>query len=173
MSRGNGPSFADLIGKVRRLEHDTVDHERPRPPPRRRWRGEEAPDEAAWSELPAAAAADGESDYHRPGLQHGMLRKLRRGQFPLEDEIDLHGLRLEQARTVLQRYLAVAGGARVRCVRIVHGKGLSSPGLEPVLKPHVRHWLRQDARVLAYVAVRDAGGGSGAVDVLLRAHGRT
>jgi DNA-nicking Smr family endonuclease len=149
-----------------------VHHERPRPPARRRRPDDEPVADAAWSTAPeatAAPAAEERDDYHRPGIQHGLLRKLRRGQFPVESSLDLHGLRLDEARRELAHFLATASGPRLRCVRIVHGKGLSSPGLAPVLKPNVRHWLRQDARVLAWVAVRDSGGGSGAVDVLLRA----
>ncbi|MGE0486111.1 MAG: Smr/MutS family protein [Gammaproteobacteria bacterium] len=161
--------FADLVGKVRRLEHDTVHHERPRPVPRRRQREDEPAVDDTWSHAPEADDLAERDDYHRPGIQHGLLRKLRRGQFPVESSLDLHGLRLEEARRELAHFLATAGGPRLRCVRVVHGKGMSSPGLAPVLKPNVRHWLRQDARVLAWVAVRDSGGGSGAVDVLLRA----
>ncbi|MCP5201608.1 MAG: Smr/MutS family protein [Gammaproteobacteria bacterium] len=168
---GNGKRFADLVGKVRRLEHDTVEHARPRPPARRRRPPDHEPGDAGWSELPEDAATTTADEYQRPGIQHSMLRKLRRSQFPVEESLDLHGLRLEEARRELSRFLATAGGARLRCVRIVHGKGMSSPGLAPVLKPNVRHWLREDAGT-------GVGGGTRQrrrqrrVDVLLRARQR-
>lgn len=167
--------FADLVGQVRRLAHDAVVPARSQPPPRRR--------PAATAEAPLAAPAwreahtddheiDPDGDYHRPGVQQGLLRKLRRGQFPLEDELDLHGLTLTQARARLAAFLARAGGQRLRCVRVIHGKGFSSPGMRPVLKPQVRYWLRQDERVLAYAAAPAHAGGGGALYVLLRARAR-
>lgn len=171
MPADDGPTFADLIGRVRRLEHDAVEPQRPPRPPRRR-----APDVVDSTALPAwrelrdeAQDRDLDGDYHRPGVQHSLLRKLRRGQFALEGELDLHGLTVAQARQRLADFLALACGQRLRCVRVIHGKGFSSPGMRPVLKPQVRHWLRQDDRVLAYTTAAANDGGGGALYVLLRA----
>ncbi|MEX2479605.1 MAG: Smr/MutS family protein [Gammaproteobacteria bacterium] len=171
MPADDGPTFAELIGRVRRLEHDAVETRRqPRPPRRRAREVAESTPLPAWRELHGDGhdqALDG--DYHRPGVQHSLLRKLRRGQFALEGELDLHGLTVVQARQRLADFLALTCGQRQRCVRVIHGKGFSSPGMRPVLKPQVRHWLRQDDRVLAYTTAAANDGGSGALYVLLRA----
>jgi DNA-nicking Smr family endonuclease len=168
-------SFAALVGRVRRLAHDAVVPTQRQAPPRR-----QRPDHVA-EPIPAPAwreartndqELDSDGDYHRPGVQQSVLRKLRRGQFPLEDELDLHGLTVAQARERLAAFLARAGGQRLRCVRVIHGKGFSSPGMRPVLKPQVRYWLRQDERVLAYADAPPNAGGSGALYVLLRARTR-
>ena len=98
---------------------------------------------------------------------------LRRGAYPPEATLDLHGLRADQALGRLDGFLAGAQNERLRCVRVIHGKGMSSPGFKPVLKPRVRHWLREDKRVLAYVGAPPGDGGDGALYVLLRARGAT
>lgn len=165
------PTFAELIGRIRRLEHDAVEMpRRPRPPRRQALDIAEPAPAPLWRELHADGQdRDGDGAYHRPGMQHNLLRKLRRGQFALADELDLHGLTLAQARQRLADFLARACGQRLRCVRVIHGKGFSSPGMRPVLKPQVRHWLRQDDRVLAYTTAPAHDGGGGALYVLLRA----
>lgn len=167
--RSTGRSFAELMRGVRRLEHDRVEHERPRPAPKRHGRPDDNREVNDWQDINEEDRSMPEDDYHRPGVQRGLLRKLKRGQFRITAEIDLHGLRLSQARQTLRAFLADAAHERMCCVRVIHGKGFSSPNLQPVLKPNVRHWLRQDERVLAYTAVHDRAGGSGALHVLLRA----
>ncbi len=162
----SGSEFAALIGKVRRLNHDTVEFEPRRPPARRR---APMPEQTPAIDTYGAYEADHDEDeYHRNGVQTSVLRKLRRGQYPIENELDLHGLTVPQAHALLLRFLAHAGGSRLQCVRIIHGKGLSSPGFKAVLKPRVRHWLRQDPRVLAFVPAPPHDGGHGAMYVLLR-----
>jgi len=172
--RDDETPFAELVGRVRRLTHDAVVPERRPPPPRRRPEDATPPvPTPAWREARADDLEfDPDGDYHRPGVQQSVLRKLRRGQFPLEDELDLHGLTVAQARERLAAFLARAGGHRLRCVRVIHGKGFSSPGMRPVLKPQVRYWLRQDERVLAYSGAPAHAGGGGALYVLLRARAR-
>lgn len=170
------PSFAELIGKVRRLRPDnTVELVLPRPAARPR-RPEPVADDPAQVLTPAVlhddeqpAVADG--SYQRNGVQRSVLRKLRRGQYPVAAEIDLHGLNLHEAGVRLARFLEEARGRRFGCVRVIHGKGLSSPGLKAVLKPQVLRWLRGHDSVLAYTPARDADGGSGALYVLLRSRG--
>ncbi len=170
MSKDEQSAFAALVGRVRRLEYDGVEPEPRRTPARRRARPADAPETAdPWSDPPRDHEGHADGDYQRGGVQRGIVRKLKRGQFPLADEIDLHGQTQAEARSALHAFLARARGARVCCVRVIHGKGLSSPGYKAVLKPRVREWLRQDPRVLAYTAARDADGGSGALYVLLRA----
>jgi len=106
--------------------------------------------------------------YLRPGLPTLTLRKLRRGHWVVQDEIDLHGLTTPEAHALLAAFLAGSVRRGLRCVRVVHGKGLRSRNREPVLKKKVARWLMQRADVLAYCQARRPEGGSGAVVVLLK-----
>ena len=105
----------------------------------------------------------------RKGLGLDVLTRLRRGQWSVQGELDLHRLTRDEARDALTAFLNEARGYGWRCVRIVHGKGLSSPNREPVLKGKVRSWLAQRDEVLAYCEAPRHSGGSGAVLVLLKA----
>ena len=106
--------------------------------------------------------------YRRPGVGIDVARKLRRGEWSIQSEIDLHGFRIEEAREALAAFLREAVRQGLRCVRVVHGKGLGSPGKTPVLKGKVHGWLVQKNEVLAFVQARGDEGGAGAVIVLLR-----
>jgi DNA-nicking Smr family endonuclease len=114
----------------------------------------EGGDEAAWA---------------RTGVQRGVLRDLRRGRWSIEAQLDLHGHTRDEARDAVNQFIGECMSLRKRCVRIVHGKGLSSPGREPVLKKLVLGWLTQKSEVLAFCQARPADGGAGAVMVMLRA----
>ena len=105
--------------------------------------------------------------YKRPGLGPDVVRKLRRGQWQLQGQIDLHGLRREDARQALADFIRHAHKNGWRCVRVIHGKGLGSPGKTPVLKGRVHSWLVQKKEVLAFAQARPADGGAGALVVLL------
>ena len=111
--------------------------------------------------------AGDEMTFHRPGVAEGVLRKLRRGQIPIEAEIDLHGLRRHAAHDALRAFLAECVLQRLTCVRVIHGKGLRSGPGGPILKQVVSHWLRQIENVVAFTSAQTAGGGTGAVYVLL------
>jgi DNA-nicking Smr family endonuclease len=106
--------------------------------------------------------------YRTPGLGHDVVRKLREGRWSIQRHIDLHGLRTDEAREALGRFIRETHSQGVRCVRVVHGKGLGSPGRAPVLKGRVLRWLVQKKEVLAFVQARPAEGGAGALVVLLR-----
>ncbi|AXW56886.1 DNA mismatch repair protein MutS [Ralstonia solanacearum] len=106
--------------------------------------------------------------YRRPGIGEDVLKKLRRGEWATQDQIDLHGLRRDEAREALAAFLRRAVQRGIRCVRVVHGKGLGSPDKAPVLKGKVRSWLVQKEEVIAFVEPRNTAGGAGAVLVLLR-----
>jgi DNA-nicking Smr family endonuclease len=106
--------------------------------------------------------------FRRPGVGLDVIRKLRKGGWSLQGEIDLHGLRREEAREALSSFLRESLKRGWRCVRVVHGKGLGSPGKTPVLKGKVHSWLVQKDEVLAFVQARGDEGGAGAVVVLLR-----
>ncbi len=106
--------------------------------------------------------------FRRPGIGTDVTRKLRKGEWTLQGEIDLHGLRREDAREALAAFIRDAHRRGWRCVRVVHGKGLGSPGKTPVLKGKVQSWLIQKNEVLAFVQARGDEGGAGALVVLLK-----
>jgi DNA-nicking Smr family endonuclease len=103
----------------------------------------------------------------KPGMSRDILRRLRRGHWVVQDHLDLHGLNSEQARHLLSQFLSRCVKRGLRCVRVVHGKGLRSPNREPVLKNKVRGWLAQREQILAFCQAPDHHGGGGAVLVLL------
>ncbi len=105
--------------------------------------------------------------YRRPGIGTDVTRKLRKGGWSIQGQVDLHGLRREDARQALVDFIKDAARMGWRCVRVVHGKGLGSPGKTPVLKGKVQSWLIQKQEVLAFVQARPAHGGAGALVVLL------
>lgn len=106
--------------------------------------------------------------YARPGLQHRERRRLRRGQFRIEDRLDLHGLFADEAERALEDFIDRSRRRGLRCVSVIHGKGRSSAGGRPVLKQMVDRLLRLDDGVLAFESAPDGAGGTGAVHVLLR-----
>ena len=105
--------------------------------------------------------------FHRAGIQASVLRKLRRGDYRVQGELDLHGLTVAEAKQALREFLGEALLRQWRCVRIIHGKGLRSGHRGPVLKGMVGAMLRKVGPVLAYVSARQVDGGTGAVYVLL------
>lgn len=111
---------------------------------------------------------DAALSFRRPDIGPDVVRKLRRGGWVIQDQIDLHGLRRDEAREQLAAFLREAARRGLRCVRVVHGKGNGSPGKTPVLKQRVHSWLVQKSTVIAFTQARAAEGGSGALIVLLR-----
>ena len=107
--------------------------------------------------------------YLREGQSPAVLSKLRRGHWVVQANLDLHGMISDEARSTIATFLAECKKRGIRCVRIVHGKGLGSRNKEPILKNKVRHWLMQKDEVIAYAQARANDGGSGAVIVLLKA----
>jgi DNA-nicking Smr family endonuclease len=117
----------------------------------------------------AAVTGDAALSFQRAGVRIDVMRRLRRGLFPLDDELDLHGLTQSAARNQLADFLAHSRDGGLRCVRIIHGKGYRSGARGPVLKIAVNLWLRRHMDVMAFVSARAIDGGAGAVYVLLRA----
>jgi len=111
---------------------------------------------------------EGEQTFLRRGLPGDILGKLRRGHWSVQAELDLHGLNSDEARDTLADFLAESRQLHFRCVRVIHGKGLTSPNREPVLKGKVRRWLANWGDVLAYSEAPRHAGGAGAVLILLR-----
>jgi len=134
----------------------------------------EADEQAALQEMRDGPLPDvgDELSYRGDGLQDSAFRRLRRGAYRVDAELDLHGLRADEAKLAVVRFLAEGQDRGARCVRIIHGKGLRSKGDGPVLKQRVDAWLRQRKDVLAFVSARREHGGTGAVYVLLRAPAR-
>ncbi len=110
---------------------------------------------------------DGDLSFRRPGIGPDVTRKLRRGEWSIQRQLDLHGLRRDDAREQLGIFIREAHQQGIRCVRVVHGKGLGSPGKAPILKSRVHSWLVQKQEVLAFVQAKPADGGAGALVVLL------
>ena len=108
------------------------------------------------------------TEFLRPGISPLTLRKLRRGHWPLQDSLDLHGLHSEAARKLLLEFMFEATQHNLRCVCVIHGKGRHTEGGEGILKSRVRHWLTQCGEVLAFCETPPQEGGGGAVKVLLK-----
>jgi DNA-nicking Smr family endonuclease len=108
-----------------------------------------------------------EITFRRDGVQDGVIRKLRRGEYRVEEVCDLHGLRVDEAKQALRQFLAESLARRLRCVRIIHGKGKGSGPRGPVIKTAVNMILRKTAPVLAFTSARRIDGGTGAINVLL------
>jgi DNA-nicking Smr family endonuclease len=106
--------------------------------------------------------------FKRDGVQSRLFQKLKRGQFRLESELDLHGMTIAVAKEAICAFLAKAQQRNWRCVRIIHGKGYGSAKGVPVLKSKVNNWLQQRDDVLAFCSARQVDGGTGAIYVLLK-----
>lgn len=170
--------FREAVGEVQPLSVKRRQGTRrslPSPVPRQRLRDERAV--LAESLLPIGPD-DGphtgeELSFARNGLGPQTLRRLRRGHWVVEAEIDLHGLNREEAAERVAVFLSQCISQRRRCVRIIHGKGRGSPNREPVLKAKLGRWLAAREEVLAYCQAPAADGGGGAALVLLKAERRS
>jgi len=107
-------------------------------------------------------------EFMRPGIQKSYLKQIRNGKIPVEEHLDLHGLRRDDARKTLLNFLDHAQQESLKLVRIVHGKGYNSDDGQPVLKAMVNKWLQSIPEVLAFVSATPRDGGTGAVYVLLK-----
>jgi DNA-nicking Smr family endonuclease len=166
--------FQALLPDVTPLPRPNLAHTgkaRPRPVPAQRLRDERAAlaatlsDQDPWEN---GLESGEELVFLRSGIPSQALKKLRRGHWVIQDELDLHGLTSPEARGLLAEFLNQCVRRGLRCVRIVHGKGLRSRNREPVLKRKVAHWLAQRDEILAFCQARRTEGGGGAVVVLLK-----
>jgi DNA-nicking Smr family endonuclease len=180
MKRDEDPNdighFLRAIGNVRRLDHDRADVRPPTPTAHALKRRED--EVAVLQDLlsdPVNATdlqPGDELRFVRPGVSRRVFRNLRRGQYRVQEELDLHGLFAGEARRIVAAFLNDARATGHLCVRIVHGKGLRSRQQGPVLKGLLDHWLRQRDDVLAFCSAPPADGGTGAAYVLLRRPGK-
>jgi DNA-nicking Smr family endonuclease len=167
--------FHQAIEGTRPLRaHDRVVPERPKPSPRPRRREPDA--EPAVGSIGASLVIDrtpsDSGSFLRVGLHRNTLRDLKRGRWPVQNDVDLHGLNRFEALDAVTSFIAESIAADKRCVRIVHGRGNRSPGRSGVLRGLVQTWLTQHADVLAFCSAPPSDGGDGAVWVLLKS-GRT
>ncbi|MCC6206926.1 MAG: Smr/MutS family protein [Gammaproteobacteria bacterium] len=163
--------FRASVKGVKRLRQHTPPPRPSRVPPvpRKRQHVETpAPEDPCFHESVMETDIGDQPDFARPGLQHGAMRKLRRGQFTLEAKLDLHGMTAATAGRELGAFLVRNLAADARCVLIIHGKGLSTPDRPPVLKSRVNAWLRLHNDVIAFCSAQPRDGGTGALYVLLR-----
>jgi DNA-nicking Smr family endonuclease len=117
----------------------------------------------------SAETSESALSFQRAGVRIQTMRRLRRGLYPIDDELDLHGHTQTAARDLLADFILRSRDGGCRCVRIIHGKGYRSGARGPVLKAAVNLWLRRHMDVMAFVSARPIDGGAGAVYVLLRA----
>ena len=159
--------FRAAVGEVKPLpEQNRI---KPQKPPRKPLPRIPAPPPAIHDTLSDSGAENAPDEFLRNGLSRMTLRKMRRGNWPVQDSLDLHGNSSDAARRLLQEFLHEAAQRGLRCVLVIHGKGMNSPDGEAVLRKLTRHWLAQRPDVLAYCDAPPRDGGSGASLVLLKA----
>lgn len=169
--------FVRAVGAVQRLAiNDLVKLDGPGPAPiahQRQKDNEAVLRDCLSDEFDASTLLDTDDalSFRRPGIGRDVIHKLRKGDWSIQREIDLHGLRSDEARVALAEFIRLAHRQGLRCLRVVHGKGLGSPGKTPVLKSKVHSWLVQKDQVMAFVQAKPAEGGAGALLVLLKPAG--
>jgi DNA-nicking Smr family endonuclease len=167
--------FRSSIGDVQVLKQPEKFHPTPKKPPPLPFKHiedeQKALQESLSDEFDAGTLLESDENlsYTRPGVGIDVAKKLRQGAWVIQAQLDLHGMRRDQARDSLGEFLRKCLRSGFRCVRIIHGKGLGSINKEPVLKNKVRNWLIQKDEVIAFSQATAADGGSGALIVLLRA----
>lgn len=173
-ARGESELFRRAIGPVAPLRH-APRAQHPGTPPEPIAKQKMLDDEAVLREslsdgfdVTSLLDTDDNLSFRCPGIGTDVTQKLRRGDWSIQRQIDLHGLRRDDAREALGAFIREAHKAGLRCVRVIHGKGLGSPGKAPVLKARVQSWLVQKNEVLAFVQARPTDGGAGALVVLLK-----
>ena len=164
--------FADLLEGVKIISSDRVVHNKPKPRPIPRQTNLDkrrvmdallvSPDEHEDMQAGDSLA------YMQPGIQKKVFKKLKKGHYCIEAELDLHGLTRDQAQTQLNTFINETRARGLRCVRIIHGKGYGSSNKGPVIKPLVNQWLQRRAEILAFCSARPSDGGTGAVYVLIK-----
>ncbi len=165
--------FADAVGPVTPLPPTDLAPTtlpRPSPEPRQRLLDEQAALKEALSDevdIESLLLTDDGLSFRRSGVGPDVVTRLRRGHWAIQAELDLHGLRREEARETLSAFVRTAVLRGHRCLRVVHGKGHGSPGRQPVLKGKVQRWLGQRNEVIAFAQASGPQGGAGALIVLL------
>ncbi len=170
-----GDSFADMLDGVKILNSsDKVIHNKPKPRPHPQQAAQDerkimqellvSPNEYEHEDMQPGDSLT----YVQAGVQKQVFRKLKRGQYSVEAELDLHGLTRDEAQLQLNEFILYVRNHGLRCVRIIHGKGYGSSNQGPVIKPLVNQWLRKRDEILAFCSARPVDGGTGAVYVLVK-----
>jgi len=167
---GDAALFRAAIGEVKPLaeQNRITTLPSPRKPLLRRTATPPTLSDTLSDRYPDYANGDTPTEFLGNGLSRMILRKLRHGNGPIQDRLDLHGLHTEAARKLLLQFLHEATQHEFRCVLVIHGKGMNSRGGEAILRKLSRHWLTQHPNVLGYCEAPPKEGGSGAVLVLLK-----
>jgi DNA-nicking Smr family endonuclease len=166
--------FSRSVGPVTPLRNPNLArlrHRRPPPLPVQHWLDEERVLLESISDdfdVSTLLDTDDQLSFRRPGIGVEVTQRLRAGHWSIQRQLDMHGLRVDEAREALGQFIRHAHKTGLRCVRVVHGKGLGSPGKSPILKSRVQRWLVQKNEVLAFVQARPIDGGAGALVVLLK-----
>lgn len=169
--------FWQAVKGTRRIKQDRVTPtpKKPKPIPAKTLEDNQAVMDSLLSDQwePGEVESGEELSFCRSGLQRSVFRKLRSGKFVVEGELDLHGQTVAEAREHVAGFIREAQLRGLRCVRIIHGKGLTSPNRLPVLKNKVNQWLQQKDEVLAFCSALPVDGGTGAVYALLKKRARS
>ena len=165
--------FLNAMEGVNPIEFSNVVHESEKPKAKRILHNEFEDDfeinDPLSDELEVEEVDGGEVlSFCRDGIQKNVFKKLRSGGYRISDELDLHGSSIKQAKEILVYYLQEAAQFEGCCIRIIHGKGLSSGKQKSVLKTYINHWLSEHERVLAFHSAKVKDGGTGAVYLLLK-----
>jgi len=173
-NKDNGPGddlFKQAINDVRPIPQDKVSPYRTKKkavPTKRIEDDQDVMDSLLSDHVSEEIESGEELLFQRPGIQNNVMRKLRKGQYSIEAQLDLHRMIVPEARESLVDFLVTSRKQGLRCVRVIHGKGLGSPGKLPVLKGMVNSWLKQRDDVLAFCSAPRQDGGTGAVYILLK-----
>ena len=162
---------AGIVQPIPNKNRALLKQERPSTAPRQQQLDDQAVLKEAISDefdVSTLLEVDDTLSFRQAGIGADVTRKLRRGNWSIQAQLDLHGLRSDEARERLGSFIRESSLHGIRCVRVVHGKGLGSPGKAPVLKNKVHSWLIQKKEVLAFVQAKPADGGAGALVVLLQ-----
>jgi len=171
----NNPRFADLLRDVKPLhaDHSNLaenDTPKPKPTPNETLKDQQRVLKESLEvsfEIEDLQPGDCLS-FCRSGIQKTIFRKLKKGQFNIGAELDLHGMTIAQSQPALAEFIQTSREENIRCVRIIHGKGYGSSNKGPKLKPMVNQWLQRRNEILAFCSARPVDGGTGAVYVLLK-----
>ncbi len=163
--------FRDSIGKVIPVESNTVllkPDKKPRPVPSFKPLEQVDPLQKEVIDSLETLYQEDKVGFIAPGLQKNVLKKLRKGYYGVDAEMDLHGMSSRDAQRELLRFLHFCVEDGCRCVQIIHGKGYNTPNNQPVLKNDINLWLRQHKDVLAFCSTPPKAGGTGALYILLK-----
>ena len=166
--------FKLAVGEVAPIDNNdrvVIEPPKPKPLPIKRWEDDADVLVASMSDhmdIERLLDTDEQLSFRREGIGPETIKKLRKGRWVIQRQLDLHGYRTDEAREAVAEFIRDCMRTDMRCVRIVHGKGLGSAGKEPVLKDKVRRWLVQKDEVLAFCQATPKEGGAGALLVLLK-----